>query len=102
MELPRLQTLWEKYQEQGLEVVAIESNRETDRAQQFIKEAKLGFTCLENGENESEVVYEVFGVTGFPTSFLVDRQGRVLYYHLGFGEGHEKKYEEELLPLLES
>ena len=37
MELPRLQALWDEYNDQGFEVVAIESNRETERAMQFIE-----------------------------------------------------------------
>ena len=41
MELPRLQTIWEKHREQGFEVIAIESNRETGRAAQFIEEEVL-------------------------------------------------------------
>jgi peroxiredoxin len=101
VELPRLQTLWERHRDQGFEVIAIESNRETERAAQFIEEAGLKFTCLENGEGESEAVEGVFRVTGYPTSFIVDRRGRIMYYHLGFDEGDEKVIEEEVLSLLE-
>ena len=101
MELPRLQTIWEKHREQGFEVIAVESNRETVRAAQFIEEAKLGFTCLENGEGDSESVEGVFQVMGYPTSFIVDRDGRITYYHLGFNEGDEEVIEEEVLSLLE-
>lgn len=101
MELPRLQTIWETHRDRGFEVIAIESNRETERAAKFIEEAKLGFTCLENGEDDSEVVETVFQVMGYPTSFIVDRQGRIMYYHLGFDEGDEKQIEEEVLSLLE-
>ena len=100
MELPRLQSLWETYRERGFQVVAIESNRDTERARKFIAEAGLGFTCLENGEGDDEVVDRVFRVSGYPTSFLVDRQGRVMYFHYGFEEGEEKQIEKELLTLL--
>ena len=101
MELPRLQTIWEKYRDKGFEVIAIESNRETGRAAQFIEEAKLGFTCVENGEGDSESVEGVFQVMGYPTSFIVDRDGRIMYYHLGFNEGDEDVIEKEVLSLLE-
>ena len=100
MELPRLQTLWEKYRNEGLEMVAIESNRETEQAMNFIDEAGLEFTCLENGADDAEVVYDVFRVQGYPTSWVVDRQGRVMYRHFGFDEGDEKKIEAEVLSLL--
>ena len=101
MELPRLQTIWEKHRDKGFEVIAIESNRETKRAMKFIEEAGLEFTCLENGDGESEAVEGVFQVMGYPTSFIVDRQGRIMYYHLGFDEGDEEVIEKEVLLLLE-
>ena len=100
MELPRLQILWEKYRNEGVEMVAIESNRETEQAMSFIEEAGLEFTCLENGADDAEVVYDVFRVQGYPTSWVVDRQGRVMYHHFGFDEGDEKKIEAEVLSLL--
>lgn len=101
MELPRLQTIWENHRDKGFEVIAIESYRETERAVEFIEGAKLGYTCLENGEGESEVVETVFRVMGYPSSFIVDRHGRIMYYHLGFDEGDEKVIEKEILSLLD-
>ena len=100
MELPRLQTLGEKYRSEGVEVVAIESNRETDQAMRFIEEAGLGYICLENGIGSADVVDRVFRVQGFPTSHVVDRRGRVMYRHYGFEDGDEKKIEEEILTLM--
>ncbi|MCP4898693.1 MAG: TlpA family protein disulfide reductase [bacterium] len=102
MELPRLQSLWEKYRDQGFEVIAIESRRETERAMEFIQQEGLGFTCVETGEDEADVVSQVFRVEGFPTSFLIDRQGRVMYHHLGWNDGDAEKLEGELLTLLDS
>jgi peroxiredoxin len=100
VELPRLQQLWESYREQGFEVVAIESNRETERAKDFIAKKGLTMTFVENGEGDAEVVEQVYQVDGYPTSFIIDRDGRLLYYHSGFEEGDEKKMEQEILSLL--
>jgi len=46
------------------------------------------------------VVRKVFGVTTFPTSFLIDRDGRVMYVHVGFEAGDEKHLEEQIRGLL--
>jgi peroxiredoxin len=100
VELPRLQQLWESYHEQGFEVVAIESNRDTERAKDFIAKKGLTMTFVENGEGDAEVVDQVYKVDGYPTSFIIDREGRLLYYHLGFEEGDEKQMEQEILSLL--
>ena len=100
MELPRLQIIWEKYRDQGFDVVAIESNCDTDRAQAFIAKAGLEFSCLENGEGNDDVVNNVFRISGYPTTWIVDRQGRILYRHYGWEDGQEKEIEEEVLSLL--
>jgi len=42
----------------------------------------------------------VFGVQSFPTSFLIDREGRVMYSHLGFEAGDEEHLAEEIESLL--
>jgi len=100
VELPRLQPLFEKYNEQGFEVVAIERKQDTERATKFIEENGLTYTMLENGIDDNEIVRELFGVRSFPTSFLIDRDGKIMYFHLGFEEGDEDKIEKEILTLL--
>jgi cytochrome c biogenesis protein CcmG/thiol:disulfide interchange protein DsbE len=96
VELPRLQPLYETYKDQGFSVVAIERQRDTERATAFIEENNLTYTLLENGEDDAEVVRSVFQVTSFPTSFLIDREGRILFYHLGFEAGDEEKLATEI------
>ena len=54
MELPRLQPLYDKYNDKGLQVIAVESYRDTERAKKFIEEKGLTYLCLENGEEDGE------------------------------------------------
>ena len=100
MELPRLQKLYETYSGQGFEIVAVEANRDTKQATKFIEDKGLSFTLLENGAEDAEVVSSMFGVYAFPTSLLVDREGRVMYAHVGFSLGDEQELEEEIKSLL--
>ena len=100
MELPRLEPLWQKYRDQGFTVIAIESQRDRERAEEFIAEHQLTYLLLENPEGEAEVVEQIFGVQGFPTSYLVDREGRILYAHHGFEVGDEVQLEAEIQELL--
>ena len=102
MELPRLQPLYEKYQARGLNVVAIDGMRDTEGAKKFIAEHGLSYTMLETGEGDADVVRETFGIGGFPTSYLIDADGRIVQYHLGFEEGDEVALEQEIVKLLES
>ena len=100
MELPRLQPLYETYKDQGFSVVVVDGKRQTDLATKFIEKHGLTYTALENGEDDAEVVKTVFGVQSFPTSFLIDRNGRVMYSHLGFEAGDEEHLAEEIESLV--
>jgi peroxiredoxin len=100
VELPRLQPLYEQYKDQGFEVVAVEAFRDTERARSFIEKKGLTYNLLEDGEDDEAVTGDVFGVYAYPSSFLIDRDGRVMYYHLGFELGDEKKIEQEIKSLL--
>ena len=100
MELPRLQPLYEKYKDQGFEIIAVDGKRDTERATKFIEENGLTYTMLENAEDEAEIVGKIFKVRAYPSSFLIDREGKVMYFHLGFEEGDEEHLEEEILELL--
>ena len=100
MELPRLQPLYEQYKEQGFEVIAVDAKRDTERATKFIEENGLTYTMLENAEDTDEIVGSMFKVRSFPSSFLIDRDGKVMYFHLGFEAGDEEHLEEEIKTLM--
>ncbi len=100
MELPRLQPLYETYKDQGFNVVVVDGKRQTDLAKKFIEKHGLTYTTLENGEDDAEVAVNTFLVSGYPTSFIIDREGRVMYSHLGFEAGDEEHIAEEIESLL--
>lgn len=93
VELPRLQPLFEAYRDRGFEIVAVDGKRDTDRARKFIEQKQLTYTLLENGEGDAEVASRLYGIRAYPSSFLVDREGRVMYFHEGFEEGDEAELE---------
>ncbi len=100
MELPRLEPLWQKYKDQGLQIVAVEANRDREGALKFIEENNLTYRFLEEVEAEGEKVVPTLISGGYPTSYLIDREGKVVFAHLGFDEGDEVKIEEEIRKLL--
>jgi len=100
VELPRLEPLYQKYRDQGFSVIAIDGRRDRERAVKFIEKNQLTYACLETGEGDADVVAQPFGVSGYPTSFLIDGDGRILYFHLGFSEGDEVKLEKEIQKVL--
>ena len=102
MELPRLEPLWQKYKEQGLTIIAIESEQDREGALEFIAEHGLTYHMVEDLEGDDNVCGDKLQIYGFPTSYLVDRSGKIMYAHTGFDEGDEVKLEEEIKKLLDS
>ena len=100
MELPRLEPLWRTYRDQGLRVLAVESTGDAAGAVAFRDQQSLTYSFVQHREGE-RVAQEILHVASFPTTYLVDREGRVLYSHIGFTEGHEKVLEAEIRKLLE-
>lgn len=75
-EMPGMETLWQKYKEQGLEIVAISVDEGArGRIETFSKMFGINFHILLDPESEVSDLYEVSGV---PTSFLIDRNGKVI------------------------
>jgi peroxiredoxin len=101
VELPRLEPLWRKYRDRGFTVVAVEARRDRKNALKLIDEKKLTYPILENGEGSDEVVRKLYRVHGFPSTFVLDREGRIRAFHYGFEVGDEKKIEEEVVGLLQ-
>lgn len=98
--MPRLEPLWQKYKDKGLSVIAVERRRDTKRATAFIEDFKLTYHFLENGEGDDEVVRSLFNVRGFPTTYIVNGEGKIIFFHYGFSDGDEVKIEKEILKLM--
>lgn len=71
-----METLWQDYKEQGLEIVAISVDEGSrGRIKNFTKMFGINFHILLDPESEVSDLYEVSGV---PTSFLIDRNGKLI------------------------
>jgi cytochrome c biogenesis protein CcmG/thiol:disulfide interchange protein DsbE len=101
VELPRLQEIWNTYEDEELSIVAIQSDQDHEKGRRLVEEKGLSFYILRN-EVEKDVVNEIYLSEGNPTTYIIDREGRVLSYHLGFQKGDEVEIEQEITALLTS
>jgi len=83
-EMPGMETLWQKYKEQGLVVVAV-SNDEGSKArvETFSKLLDLSFPILLDPKGE---VNDLYKVSSMPTSFLIDGSGKIISRIVGTEE----------------
>lgn len=77
----------------------MEATHDTETAKKFIAEKGLTYSFLEDND-DANVVRGLFGVHSFPTAYVIDRNGKIMYYHLGFEPGDEKTITEEIEKLL--
>ncbi len=73
--MPHVQDLWTRYREQGLRVVAI-SYETPEVMRPFLEQH--GYT-MPVGSDPRKSCIEAFGVTSWPTTFVIDRQGVILF-----------------------
>jgi peroxiredoxin len=90
-EAPYLVELYRQYHQQGLEIVALdfeepEQRKNPTRLRAFIKKYEIEFTYLLAGE-PSELqakVPQAVNLDSWPTTFFLDRDGKVRAVHAGF------------------
>jgi thiol-disulfide isomerase/thioredoxin len=93
--LPVLQSLHEKYKDKGLMIIGIDpyDKRESNIAE-FLAKRGITYPVLLEGKQAANDYH----VTGYPTIYLIDKNGIIIKAHSGYGEGTEK----ELTKLIEN
>jgi len=81
--MPHVQDLWARYRDQGLRVAAI-SYEAPEVMRSFLEQH--GYT-MPVGSDPEKTCIEAFGVTSWPTTFVIDREGSIVYR--GFPSGAE-------------
>jgi len=51
--------------------------------------------------DDQRVGREKYKIPGTPVTIILDRKGRMIFKHVGYGPGLEKTFEEEIRLLLE-
>jgi peroxiredoxin len=82
IEMPELQTAYEKFQDDGLVILALDQDEPLDRAREFFyEEMDLTFTPLLDDGSAIASSYGSYSV--LPTTYFVDRDGLVSGIHRG-------------------
>lgn len=84
VEMPKLKEYQEKYKEQ-LVVLGINSGDTKEKIEKFITSKNYTWKQLLSGEGADNLVLKL-NVTGFPTKFIIDPSGEILYKFVGGGE----------------
>jgi peroxiredoxin len=92
--LPALQHLHEKYRDQGLTVLGLDPfDDRNDHVEDVLAKRNVTYTVV-YGNRELPKIYHV---TGFPTVYLIDREGKIIFGYAGYGPGTEDELEKRIL-----
>jgi len=96
-ELPLLDDMHKKYEDLGFTVLGVNTDNDPQLAKDVLAKIPVDFPNVLDSDNE---VVEQYKVEAMPSTYIIDRLGKVRYVHLGYKEGYEKKYEKNVKTLL--
>lgn len=73
-EMPVFNEYYNKYKDQGFEVVAVEAGDPEAQVRAFVEKNELDFTILLDPENQSLITFQN---QSLPNSFVIDRRGHL-------------------------
>lgn len=96
---PWMNTMHDKYQSKGLELVGVNLDASNADAQSFLTAVQAKFKIA---FDQKGAVPRLYGVKGMPTSYLIDRDGKIIFQHMGFNQSDKDKLEEKIKQYLEA
>ncbi len=95
-EISHFIALQSQYQSKGLEVIGVSLDSEgASVVAPFAKENRINYTLVIGTQ---EVVEAYGGIRGIPTTFVIDRNGRIVQKYVGYHE--QQIFESAIQPLL--
>ncbi len=91
-ELPKMKEVYEKYKEKGFEIVGYSVDEDVDTLKEFVDNEKTPWITLSkemSAEAEMEDFSETYHITGIPTLFLIDRDGKLISAR-AYGENRDR------------
>jgi len=95
-ELPRFQRLFEMTTDDEVEILAVNVRDRISRVEKLLKKRKYGFNIIMDHDG---AIYRSFGVTNFPTTILIDKEGRIVCRILGERDWDNKLFVDYLTNL---
>jgi alkyl hydroperoxide reductase subunit AhpC len=96
-EMPELEKLQQKYQALGFKVMGVNVETSPDKARDFLKNISVSFPIVLDTEQS---VSKSYAVQAMPTTYLIDRQGKLRFLHKGYEKGTAEIYETHIKKLI--
>lgn len=94
-EIPELIALYNKYKSEGLLILGIGLDKESS-LKKFAEEKGMNYPAFVGNEK----IAKDYKVQGIPATYIIDKEGKIAFHHVGFSPGVEKTLEQEITTLL--
>lgn len=94
---PWMNDLQKRYGNKGFKIIAINLDQESDKVKAFLEKIPANFTIAYDPEG---ITAKTFKVKGMPSSYLIDRTGKIVFSHIGFREKEVPVMEQKIKQLL--
>jgi thiol-disulfide isomerase/thioredoxin len=74
-EMPSMETLYQHFKNQGLQILAVDMSEERDVVQQFVRSNRYTFPVLLDIDGK---VGSQYGISAIPTTYILDREGKII------------------------
>jgi peroxiredoxin len=106
--VPHLKTLYEKYHSKGLEIIAVSQDYErkpwTDAVKQDSTDMWYHILIAEKwpcrpSQLTNDDIYQNYFVQAIPATLIIDKNGKILYRHVGYSKESEETMDKQLSEL---
>ncbi len=96
-EMPILDALATANKDAGLVVLGVNQDEEASERDAFLKESPVTFPILDDSKH---TIAQAFKSSTQPSSFFIDRTGKIVHVHEGFKAGDDAAYAKTVKELL--
>jgi thiol-disulfide isomerase/thioredoxin len=79
-EMPSMEALYQRFRDEGLEILAVNSGENEKKVAAFVEELNLSFPSALDTRGQ---VSGLYGIAALPTTYIIDREGNILSRVIG-------------------
>lgn len=95
---PWMNEIQGKYKDSAFKILSINVDSDKELADKFLQEVKADFLIHYDPKGD---LAKKFKLKGMPSSFLINKQGEIVSAHVGFTASKKKKYEQQIINLID-
>jgi peroxiredoxin len=80
-QIPEFMDLYKRYKSRGVVVLGVSVDESPAAVKKFVKELRVNYPILLSGTRDD--LQQAFGPPGFPTLYIIDRDGQIRSQHTG-------------------